>query len=194
MKKVAIIAAGFGIKQTELTETISLLVSLSELNASFKIFALDLTTPLNHHEIYPLASLNADEFDALVIPGGAGIGCLLSNWSEDQKSTQVHPTVEKLILKFYDDSKPIGAICAGPLLVARVLREHSPCITLGENYSKAEFVKKWGAILETCPSTDFITDRNTKVITTPAYMNDDVTPFQVFSGIRAMTKELVEMA
>jgi len=194
MKKVAIIAAGFGIKQTELTETISLAVSLSELNASFKIFALDSTTPLNHHELYPLESLNADEFDALVIPGGAGVGRLLSNWSEDQKNTQVHPIVEKLILKFFDDSKPIGAICAGPLLVARVLRKHSPCITLGEHYSKAEFVKKWGAILEACPSTDFITDRNTKVITTPAYMNDDVTPFQVFSGIRAMTKELVEMA
>lgn len=194
MKKIAIIAAGFGPKQTEYTETISLLISLSELNASFKIFAVDLNTPLNHHDLFPLDALKSSEFDALIFPGGFGVASVLSNWATEKGQMKVIPIVEKSILEFYEASKPIGAICLGPLLLARVLSQHSPCLTLGEEYSKADIVKKWGAILESCPSTDFITDRNTKIITTPAYMNDHVTPFQVFSGIRAFAKELVEMA
>jgi len=194
MKKIAIIAAGFGQKQTELTETISLLVSLSEFKAQFKIFSFDLSTPLNHHELFPLDSLNMNDYDALIFPGGLGVATVLSNWSTNKHDMKVEPIIVKNILHCFEASKPIGAICLAPLLLAKVLSQYSPYITLGEHYSNSDIVQKWGAHLEPCPSTDFITDRNTKIITTPAYMNDHVTPYQVFCGIRALTKELVEMA
>lgn len=194
MKKIAIIVAGFAPGQSEITETISLLISLSEFKADFKIFAMSLETPLNHHELYSLENLNPNEFDALVLPGGRGSGTMLSTWLIDKEKMKVQPIVEKVILQFHEQSKPIGAICLAPVIVARALTKHKPNITLGESFSESSLLAKWNISVESCPSTDYITDRDTKIITTPAYMNDDVTPFQVFTGIRALCKELVEMA
>ncbi|AZZ35773.1 isoprenoid biosynthesis protein ElbB [Bdellovibrio sp. qaytius] len=193
MRKIAILAVGFAPNQSEITETISLLISLSEFKAQFKIFAFDRSTPLNHHELYDLESLNPKDFDALVLPGGIGNATHLSTWSNDKIKMTVNPTVEKIIKQFYEESKPIGAICMAPIVVAKVLAKHNPNITLGENFSETHLVEGWKVTVEKCPSTDYITCRDTKVITTPAYMND-ATPFQVFTGIRGLTKELVEMA
>ncbi|MES2802841.1 MAG: DJ-1/PfpI family protein [Bdellovibrionota bacterium] len=193
MKKVAILAVGFAPGQSEITETISLLISLSEFKAQFKIFAFDNQTPLNHHDLHPLEQLNPNEFDALVMPGGVGNGSHISTWAKDKSKMTVNSTVEKIIQQFYEQSKPIGAICMAPIVVAKVLAKHKPNITLGEDFPDSHFVASWSVSVELCPSTDYITCRDTKVITTPAYMND-VTPFQVFTGIRGLTKELVEMA
>lgn len=193
MKKIAILAAGFAPQQSEITETISLLVSLSEFKVQFKVFAFDLSIPLGHHDLHPLESLNPKDFEALVLPGGLGNATLLSTWSKDKEKMTVNPLVEKIIKQFHEDYKPIGAICMAPIIVAKVLSKFNPNITLGENFSETHLVEKWKVTVEKCPSTDYITCRDTKVITTPAYMND-ATPFQVFSGIRAFTKELVEMA
>lgn len=193
MRKIAVLAVGFAPGQSEITETISLLISLSELKAQFQIFAYDRSVPLNHHELHPLEELNPDKFDALVLPGGIGNATQISTWSTDKVKMTVNPTVEKIITKFYNDSKPIGAICMAPIVVAKVLSKHKPNITLGEDFPETSIVEKWNVSVEKCPSTDYITDRDTKVITTPAYMND-ATPFQVYTGIRAFTKELVEMA
>lgn len=193
MKKIAILAVGFGPGQSEITETISLLISLSEFKAQFKIFAFDTQTPLNHHELHPLEQLNSNEFDALVMPGGIGNATHISTWSKDKMKMNVNPTVEKIIKEFYEQSKPIGAICMAPIVVAKVLAKHNPNITLGEEFPEQKIVESWKVTVEQCPSDDYITCRDTKVITTPAYMND-ATPFQVFTGIRGLTKELVEMA
>jgi enhancing lycopene biosynthesis protein 2 len=54
-------------------------------------------------------------------------------------------------------------------------------------------MEKTGAIHIECPAHDFITDRDHKVITSPAYMHD-TTPAQVFKGISGLAKELIEMA
>lgn len=193
MKKIAVLAVGFAPNQSEITETICLLVSLSEFKAQFKIFAFDRQTPLGDHELYDIESLNPKDFDALVLPGGLGNATHLSTWSKDKNKMTVNPTVEKIVKQFHEDYKPIGAICMAPILVAKVLAKHNPNITLGEDFPDTHFVESWKVTVEKCPSTDYITCRDTKVITTPAYMND-ATPFQVFTGIRALTKELVEMA
>lgn len=194
MKKIAILAAGFAPGQSEITETISLLISLSELKTYFQIFCVNTITPLNHHELYPVDALQPEKFDALVLPGGRGNTTLLSTWADDKEKMKVVPAVEKIISTFYAQSKPIGAICIAPLVVARVLSKHRPNVTLGESFEETALIQKaWNITVDTCPSTDFITDRDTKVITTPAYMNE-ATPFEVYSGIRSFCKELVEMA
>jgi enhancing lycopene biosynthesis protein 2 len=193
MKKIAILAAGFAHGQSEITETISLLIALSEFKVQFQIFAVNTKDQLNHHELHPVDSLNPDQFDALVLPGGMGNATLLSTWEKDKEKMSVLPQVEKIIHRFYEQSKPIGAICLAPIVVAKVLAKYKPNITLGEDYPHANLIKNWNVSVESCPSTDYITDRDTKVITTPAYMND-ATPFQVYTGIRAFSKELVEMA
>lgn len=193
MRKIAIMAVGFNPGQNEITETVSLLIALSEFKAYFEIFALDTSATISEHPIKPLDALNPDQFDAVVLPGGSGNATQFSTWNQDKEKMTVNPTVQKIIQKFYEQSKPIGAICMAPIVVAKVLSKHKPNITLGENFLETALVEKWNVSVEKCPATDYITDRDTKVITTPAYM-DDATPFQVYTGIRALTKELVEMA
>lgn len=218
MKKIAVVVSGCGHQDgAELTETISLLVSLSEMNASYQVFALNEEFPIQNHQTHqPVAGekrnsliesgrisrgtsknlneLDAKDFDGLALPGGYGAAKNLSSWATENIKYKVHPLIEKVILDFHSQSKPIAAICVAPVLVAKVLAAYKPVLTLGQNPEVAAAIEKVGAQHESCPTRDFITDRFTKVITTPAYMDDNATPFDVYTGIRGLTKELVEMA
>ena len=66
-------------------------------------------------------------------------------------------------------------------------------LTLGEKDNNSADFKKTGALYVECPVNDFITDRDNKIITSPAYMYD-ANPAEVFEGISNLAKELVEMA
>jgi len=50
---------------------------------------------------------NADDFDALILPGGV----------RNPDKLRVHANVIELIRRFNDQGKPIGAICHGPWLL-----------------------------------------------------------------------------
>lgn len=216
MKKIAVVLSGCGFQDgAEVTESVSALIALSELGAEYKVFAPDQefsskdhfsganTGPRNiMHEaariargkIDALDTLNESDFDALVVPGGFGAALHLCNWAEKGAGCDVHPTVQFLIESFHKNSKPIGAICIAPALVAKVLGPHSVTVTIGDDAETAAEIEKTGAQHESCPVDDFITDRENKVITTPAYMYDNAAPHKVFTGIRGALKELVEMA
>ncbi len=56
-----------------------------------------------------LIDLDAEKFDALVIPGGPGYKNLLNN-----------NTVLRLVERFSSQGKLIGAICAAPLVLAKL--------------------------------------------------------------------------
>lgn len=217
MKKVAVILSGCGHQDgAEITEAISTLIALSQLGVSYSCFAPTMTFhPTNHQtgeknlaetrdlltesariargQIQDIQSLKEKEFDAIIFPGGFGAALHLSNWAEKGAQCQVHPQVERLIKEFHHSSKPIGAICIAPTLVAKVLGSQGVTVTIGNNAAVIEQIEKTGASHVECPVDDFITDRLHKVITTPAYMYD-TEPHKVFKGIKSLVNELVEMA
>lgn len=216
-KKIAIVIAGCGNKDgTEITEAVSLIIALSSLGAQLKFFApnKEFTAKnfLTNHsllekrnlmceaaritrsEISPLEQLYANDFDALALPGGYGAAVHLSTWANDGAKCSVDPVLSKIILDFHSQSKPIAAICIAPVILAKLLGPYHVCLTLGEAGDIINEVEKTGAIHELCPVTDFITDRENKVITTPAYMTETAKPHQVFKGISGLAKELMEMA
>lgn len=215
-KKIAIILSGCGNKDgAEITEAVSLIVNLSAAGAEMKFFApnLDFTPknfltnePLNQtrnvmvegarisrSQMNDLKDLKADEFDGLALPGGFGAALHLSNWGQAGAQCKVHPQVEKAILDFYNQSKPIAAICIAPTLVAKVLGSRHVNVTIGNDPETAKEIEKTGAQHVDCPVTDYITDREHKVITTPAYMYS-AKPHEVFQGISGLVKEFIEMA
>ena len=67
-------------------------------------------------------------------------------------------------------------------------------MTIGNDSQTALEITKTRAEHEITPVTEFISDRENKVVTTPAYMYDDATPFEVYNGIKNAVKEIVEMA
>lgn len=199
MKKIAVVLSGCGHKEgTEITEAVSLIVSLTDLGAKLSYFAptqfKDEATKITRIPVSDLETLNADDFDALAMPGGYGAAKRLSDWAEKGAKCSVHPALEKAVRHFHQQSKPIGAICIAPVLLAKVLGKEGVTITIGNDPQTAAEIEKTGATHENCPVTDYISDRNSKVITTPAYMYDDAKPSDVFKGISGLAKELMEMA
>lgn len=216
-KRIAVILSGCGHKDgAEITESVSLLIALSEAGASYKVFAPDLSfaakdartsqptgesrnvlqesARISRGEIQSLSELKVSDFDALAFPGGFGAALNLCSWAVDGSRCKVDSQVERVLKDFYKEGKPIGAICIAPALVARVLGSKGITVTIGNDSQTAAEIEKTGAIHEECAVDDFVTDRDHRIITTPAYMFDDATPFAVFTGIRGAIRELVEMA
>jgi enhancing lycopene biosynthesis protein 2 len=217
-KKIAVVLSGCGfLDGSEITEAISVLISLSELGAEVSCFAPDQEFPAAHYvhqsdgaastrnaleesariarkHVSPLTSLNEADFDAIVFPGGFGAAKNLSSWATAGAKTPVLTEVRKAIVAFHRASKPIGAICIAPVLVARVLGAEHPEVTIGDDAETAAEIEKTGAKHTKCAVDDYVSDRDHKILTTPAYMYGEAKPHAVFTGIRRMLTELVEMA
>lgn len=217
MKKVAVILSGCGNKDgAEITEAVSLLIALSQNEAESMCFAPSLdfealnfitSQPLGQKrdvlteaariargQIQDLATLDPKKYDAVAFVGGFGAAKNLSDWASKGAKCSVLPAVEKTIKAFHKDSKPIAAICIAPVLVAKVLGSEKVTVTIGEDAETIAEILKTGAQHEVCPVDDYVTDRESKVITTPAYMYDRAKPHEIFKGISGLAKELVEMA
>ncbi|WP_347356184.1 isoprenoid biosynthesis glyoxalase ElbB [Bdellovibrio sp.] len=217
MKKVAVVLSGCGFKDgSEITEAVSLLVGLNQAGAEVSCFAPDIQIPVTDHltgkpsgetrsllaesariargHIKSLDKLHAKDFDAVAFPGGYGAAKNLCNWAEKGAQCEVNPEVKRVILDFYNSSKPIGALCIAPVVVAKVLGDKKVTVTIGDDAETAAEIQKTGAIHEECPVNDYITDRESKVVTTPAYMYGDAKPNEVFAGIFGLAHELVEWA
>lgn len=217
MKKIAVVLSGCGHRDgSEITESVSLLIGLHQAGAEVQCFAPDIQIPITNHingeadgekrsllveaariargQIKSLDKLHAKDFDAVVFPGGYGAAKNLSNWAEKGAACEVNPDVKRVILEFHSASKPIGALCIAPVLVAKVLGDKKVTVTIGDDAATAAEIQKTGAIHEECPVNDYITDRESKVVTTPAYMYGDAKPNEVFAGIFGLAHEIVEWA
>ncbi len=198
MRKIAVVLSGCGHKEgTEITEAVSTLISLSELGAKYQCYAPEAlmqdSARISRGEISDIKNLKASDFDAIIFPGGFGAATKLSNWAEKGAACTVLADVERVIREFNNQDKPIGAICIAPAVVARVLGSKNINLTIGNDPATSAEIKKTGAQHVNCPVTDYISDRDHKILTTPAYMYD-AQPNEVFTGIRKMIRELVEMA
>lgn len=216
-KRVAVILSGCGHKDgSEITEAVSVLLALSECGAETRVFApavsFRVRDPLSAEltaesrdvflesariargRIEPLSQLRATDFDAVALPGGMGAARNLSSWADAGAACTVEPETERVLLEFFAEQKPIGAVCIAPAIVARVLGREGVTVTLGRDEKVAAEIAKTGASFEACSVDDFVTDREHRVVTSPAYMFAEASPFQVYTGIRAAMRELVEMA
>lgn len=217
VKKVAVVLAGCGNKDgAEITEAVSTLIALSEAGAQYEMFAPDIdfaatnfltsqpsgetrnvmkeAARIARGKIRDLKTLNARDFDAVAFPGGYGAALHLCTWASDGAKCKVNAEAERVIKEFYTEEKPIAAICIAPALVARVLGPKGVTLTIGNDIETATEIAKTGARHENCGVDDFCTDRDHRVITTPAYMYAEAKPFEVYTGIRSAIRELVEMA
>jgi enhancing lycopene biosynthesis protein 2 len=136
-KKIAVVLSGCGNKDgTEITEAISLIVSLSQAGAELTYFAPDeefaaknfLTDEaekekrnmmiesarITRSEMNDLTSLVAADFDGLALPGGFGAALNLSTWATKGAACTVNEDLAKVITDFHAQSKPIAAICIAP--------------------------------------------------------------------------------
>ena len=219
-KRVAVLLCGCGVYDgSEVHEAVSMLVHLSAAGAKVQVFAPDadqaevvdhatgqqwLAPPLSRRnmmseaarisrgDVKPLSDLSADEFDALVIPGGFGVAKTLCTFAYAGSECTVRDDVRAALNAFRSARKPIGLSCIAPALAARVFGDCR--ITLGR---RAEGSDSWpyagmlqgaadmGATLVDADVSSVVVDDANKIATTPAYMYA-ASPSQVFDGMRGL--------
>ena len=122
--------------------------------------------------ILDIASVTAEDLDALVLPGGYGAAKNLCDFAVKGADCSVNEEVRRLILEMRQADKPIAAICIAPVLLARILDKEKPAcrLTIGSDEETASALTAMGGDHVNCPVSEIVVDRERKLITTPAYM------------------------
>lgn len=193
-KQVAVILAGCGVYDgSEIYETTLTLLRLDQLGIEYRCFAPDIEQQhvVNHltqevvegekrnvllesarlarGEISPLEALDADNFDAVIVPGGFGVAKNLSDFASASDNMQVLDALKEALVGFRQEAKPIGLMCIAPVLVPRLLGD-GIAVTVGNDPAVSGAISAMGGLHRTCSVEDIVVDFEHSVVTTPAYM------------------------
>lgn len=143
-------------------------------------------------QIIDVNQLDIQNCQALILPGGYGVAKNFTTFAKDQQQMTVIEPIQKLIKGFFEQKKPIGAICISPILLGKLLGVAQPRLTIGQDPEMAKILESWGAQHISCPVTEMIVDETNRIVTTPAYMLGKRI-LDVAQGIEALVKAVVEM-
>jgi enhancing lycopene biosynthesis protein 2 len=146
--------------------------------------------------IRDLASLTVEEVDALIIPGGHGVGSVLSNYDQKGGICDVHPDVVRLLKGNLASHRPMGFVGLASILAARVLGPVAGVhVTLGLRHGTAhKHAAVMGADVRPCPPADIFIDKKNRVISTPADLVEEIRPGELAAAIDKLVRTLVHLA
>lgn len=218
MTKVAVVLSGCGHQDgAEIRESVLSLLYLDEMGAEVSIFAPDKpqTKVADHRSgesvsetrnvlveaariarggIAPLATLDAQAFDALVIPGGFGVALTLSDFAARGAEATVDADFARVISAFLKAGKPIGAICIAPAVLAAAAKGAGLTLTIGEDAAVASAIEALGHTHRKAPTHTAVIDEKHRVASCSAYMRGDARISDVAKGIRQTVEAVVKMA
>ncbi len=137
--------------------------------------------------------ISADDLDALILPGGFGAAKNLCDFAVNGAECEVNPDVAALVRAVHSQGKPVAAVCIAPAVLARVLGDEAPELTIGNDAGTAGALETMGAAHVECPVREFVVDRERKIITSPAYMLAQSIS-EAADGIEGTVNALLEMA
>jgi enhancing lycopene biosynthesis protein 2 len=122
-------------------------------------------------KIRNISDVKASDLDAIIFPGGFGAAKNLCNFAVKGAEAAIQPDVARLLKEMAAATKPIGAICIAPALVASTLgKEYAPQLTIGTDAGTAAAIAATGSSHVECPVQEFVIDKQNKIVSTPAYM------------------------
>ena len=216
-KKIGVLLSGCGVFDgTEIHEAVITLLALDRKGAQALCMAPDMDQfhVMNHltgeatdekrnvlvesariarGNVKDIRTMSADDMDALIMPGGGGAAKNLSNFAIKGKDADIHPEVRRLIRDLVDAGKPVGAICISPAVLARVLADKQPEVTIGNDLGTAESITAMGGVHKPCAVDMIHVDRTNKLITSPAYMLGPGIK-DVAAGIEKLVDEILSLA
>jgi enhancing lycopene biosynthesis protein 2 len=214
-KKVAVILSGCGVYDgAEIYESVITLLRLDQRGAQVQCFAPNIAQlhVINHltgeempesrnvlvesariarGEVKDIREADAEEFDALIVPGGFGAAKNLSNFAIEGTGCTVQPEVLALTEAFAEAGKPVGLICISPALAAKIYGPGVTC-TIGNDTETAAALNKMGATHKECAVSDIVEDKARKLVTTPAYMLAQSIS-EAASGINKLVDRVLEL-
>ncbi len=144
-------------------------------------------------KITDLAEVRADQLDGLILPGGFGAAKNLCDFAVKGAECTVHPEVARIVREVHRAGKPVAAVCIAPAVLARVLGDQGPALTIGSDAETAAALESLGAHHVACPVRERVIDSDRKLITTPAYMLAESIS-EAAEGIEKTVAALLEMA
>ena len=217
MARVAVLLSGCGFKDgSEIHEATLTLLALDEAGAAATCLAPNVPQAMvvNHRTGQPaaekrqtlaesarlargrvqdVAEVSADDFDAVVLPGGFGAAQNLCDFATAGAACRIDAGVERLLVGMHAAGKPIGAWCIAPAVVARALGKHGVKLTDGNDADTVAALQKLGAVHQTAAPDGVVVDEANKIVTTPAYMFDSSIK-TVWRGIRQGVAEVLRLA
>lgn len=116
------------------------------------------------------AKVDPAELDALILPGGFGAAKNLCDFAVAGANCRVDPEVARIVRGVHAAGKPVGAICIAPALLAKLLGDEKPRLTIGTDADTAAALETMGACHVACTAERTVVDSERKLVTTPAYM------------------------
>ena len=143
--------------------------------------------------VLDLATVDPDELDALILPGGFGAAKNLCDFALKGAGCTVHPEVARVVSAVHAAGKPVGAICIAPAVVARLLGDERPHLTIGTDPGTAAALEAMGAHHDACDVRGTVVDRERRLVTTPAYMLAGAIA-EAADGIEKLVGEVLALA
>lgn len=213
--KVAVVLSGCGVYDgAEIHESVLTLLAINRQGGDYQCFAPDVPQAhvIDHRtgtetgetrnvltesariargRIEDLANFRAEDFDALVFPGGFGAAKNLSSFAFDGPDCTVQKDVAAAIEAMRAAGKPIGALCISPAIMAKVMGDVE--LTIGSDAGTAAALGKMGARHKTAGHGEVVVDRKARLATTPCYMLD-ASIGQIAEGADNVVRAVLEMA
>ncbi len=216
MKKIGVVLSGCGVFDgSEIHEATLALLAIDRAGCQAVCMAPNVEFPVTNHltkeasgesrniltesariargKILDIAGVKAADLDAIVFPGGFGAAKNLCDFAMKGAAASINPEVARLLQEMAASSKPIGAICIAPVVIAAVLgKQLAATVTIGTDSGTAAEIEKTGAKHQECPVHEIVVDRKNKIVTTPAYMLATRIS-EVADGIDKCVKEVVSL-
>lgn len=141
--------------------------------------------------IRDVAEARAEDYDAVILPGGYGAAKNLSSFATEGPGCSVDPGVERLLRGAHEAGKPVGLICIAPAVGARLFPEVE--LTIGADPDTASALEQMGAHHKSCAVESFVCDEKAKVVSCPAYMLGPGIK-DVAAGIEKLVAEVLRLA
>jgi len=216
MKKIGVVLSGCGVFDgSEIHEATFALLAIDRVGCQAVCMAPNVDFPVTNHltkeasgesrnvltesariargAILDIAGVTAADLDAIVFPGGFGAAKNLCDFAMKGAAASINPEVTRLLLEMAAASKPIGAICIAPVVIAAVLgKQLTATVTIGNDSGTASEIEKTGAKHKECQVHEFVVDRKNKIVSTPAYMLATRIS-EVADGIDNCVREVVKL-
>ncbi|MCG9576225.1 isoprenoid biosynthesis glyoxalase ElbB [Vibrio tubiashii] len=216
MKKIAVILSGSGVFDgAEIHESVLALHAVEKQGASWHCFApnIDQLHVINHKtgeemderrnvlveaariargNIEDVAKLNAEEYDALLVPGGFGAAKNLTDFAVSGAECSINTHVASACRAFAQANKPAGYLCIAPTIIPMIYGQGVKG-TIGNDEATAAAFNALGGEHVDCDVSDIVVDEQNLVLSTPAYMLAESIS-QAASGIDKLVDRLVKLA
>ena len=219
MNKVGVVLSGCGHQDgSEIHEAVFTLHALEKAEAEAIIMAPDMDqfhviNHLNGNEdlsesrnilvesariargkVVDVASVSGHQLDALIFPGGTGMGKNIFDYSMAGINCTVISDVQRLVVEILEADKPLGAICIAPVMVAKVLEflGRTGTVTGGFNDEINNDIKAMGINTIEVGAEEIVVDKENKIVTTPAYV-EAKSMNESFTGIEKLVNKVLDM-